>query len=421
MWKSRRFALLMLILSIFCFAAGVYSLFASRFESGDVYPPYSSLRSDPMGTKALYSALERIPGVAVRRNYSDWKKLHGAETEVVLLLGLVPGALTRTLKEESAALEQAAENGARLVLSFQPVKRRAVVKSGPPEPKKDGEEPAKQDDPESVDKTKDKPTGKSEKDDQYAPLDKKWQISPSTLTRQDNSEEEWGRAVLKSSGEGLPASIPHRSLSCFEIRGPSWRVVYEAQGKPVIVERSLGKGSVVLVAESYLFSNEAMRDQRHAALLSWVIGPNSVVVFDEYHHGVVESPGLMTFARKYRLHGFFGSLCLIGLLLVWQRNAPFAPAPAAATEDDEEPAGKDHLSGLIQLLRRNIPPDEVLKICCDEWRRSAGVETAELREKMARVEEVLASENAKSAKNRDVAGAYRTIAAILSRRGHAHE
>ena len=33
-----------------------------RFESGDVYPVYSSLRSDPLGTRAFYDSLEDLEG-----------------------------------------------------------------------------------------------------------------------------------------------------------------------------------------------------------------------------------------------------------------------------------------------------------------------------------------------------------------------
>ena len=39
------------------FVLGVLQLFRLRFEQGDVYPPYSTLRADPLGSMALY---ERI-------------------------------------------------------------------------------------------------------------------------------------------------------------------------------------------------------------------------------------------------------------------------------------------------------------------------------------------------------------------------
>ena len=38
-------------------AASLYQLFALRFEAGDIFPAGSSLRSDPLGSMALYQAL----------------------------------------------------------------------------------------------------------------------------------------------------------------------------------------------------------------------------------------------------------------------------------------------------------------------------------------------------------------------------
>ena len=42
---------------------------------GDVFPAYSSLRADPLGAKALYQALELLPGVSAQRHYRDVSKL----------------------------------------------------------------------------------------------------------------------------------------------------------------------------------------------------------------------------------------------------------------------------------------------------------------------------------------------------------
>ena len=43
------------------FVYGVIHLFALRFEAGDVYPEYSSLRADPLGLKGFYDALDELP------------------------------------------------------------------------------------------------------------------------------------------------------------------------------------------------------------------------------------------------------------------------------------------------------------------------------------------------------------------------
>ena len=75
MQKNNTIAAAGLVLLLLIFAAGVAHLFALRFESGDVYPAYSSLRSDPLGTKALYESLENIASLSVSRNYHLLKSL----------------------------------------------------------------------------------------------------------------------------------------------------------------------------------------------------------------------------------------------------------------------------------------------------------------------------------------------------------
>lgn len=68
-----------------CFLLILFHLVSNRFAVGDVYPSYSSLRSDPIGAKALYDSLE-ILHRGPRRTYiplSDFK----ASNATLLLLG----------------------------------------------------------------------------------------------------------------------------------------------------------------------------------------------------------------------------------------------------------------------------------------------------------------------------------------------
>jgi hypothetical protein len=71
--KTIRAILFVVIVSGFMF--GVLKLFLLRFEAGDVYPAYSSLRSDPLGSRAFYSSLENINDTAVGRNYRSLQTL----------------------------------------------------------------------------------------------------------------------------------------------------------------------------------------------------------------------------------------------------------------------------------------------------------------------------------------------------------
>src|SRR5439155_7184844 len=67
---KRHFPTIILALVAVIFAAGLLQLFRLRFAEGDVYPEYSSLRADPLGTMAYCESLEKIPGLTVRRDFS---------------------------------------------------------------------------------------------------------------------------------------------------------------------------------------------------------------------------------------------------------------------------------------------------------------------------------------------------------------
>src|SRR5436190_16731775 len=102
------------------FVLGLVHLFMLRFDAGDVYPEYSSLRADPLGTMALCESLERMPGLIVRHDFSAANQLpHGKETTYLHL-----GARTtdwRALDEELVKeIEGFVTSGGRLAISFFP-------------------------------------------------------------------------------------------------------------------------------------------------------------------------------------------------------------------------------------------------------------------------------------------------------------
>ena len=89
---KRNLPILTLLAGATIFVAGLIYLFLLRFETGDVYPPYSSLRSDPLGTMALCESLEKIPGVEVRRDLRDANVLPEERATTYLHLAAEVGA-----------------------------------------------------------------------------------------------------------------------------------------------------------------------------------------------------------------------------------------------------------------------------------------------------------------------------------------
>ncbi len=58
-----------LVVLLLALLLGVIQLFLLRFQAGDIYPAYSSLRSDPLGTRAFYESLAKFDHLNIQRNY----------------------------------------------------------------------------------------------------------------------------------------------------------------------------------------------------------------------------------------------------------------------------------------------------------------------------------------------------------------
>jgi hypothetical protein len=116
----KRAPLIILILCAVGFAFGLFELFKLRFELGDVYPEYSSLRSDPLGTMALCESLERIPGLTVTRDYTSNNRLPEEPRTTYLHLA-APSYEWQSLPPDLLQeIENFTTRGGRLAITFLP-------------------------------------------------------------------------------------------------------------------------------------------------------------------------------------------------------------------------------------------------------------------------------------------------------------
>src|SRR5436189_6446428 len=81
----KRLPLLVLLVVLAGFTFGLVQLFNLRFESGDNYPPYSSLRADPLGSKALYESLGHL--MPARRHLQPLSRLGDGRDATLIWLG----------------------------------------------------------------------------------------------------------------------------------------------------------------------------------------------------------------------------------------------------------------------------------------------------------------------------------------------
>ena len=109
---------------------------------------------------------------------------------------------------------------------------------------------------------------------------------------------------------------------------------------------------------------------RQAALLVWLMGEKTRIVFDEYHLGVSEQGGIMALARRFGLLPLIGAMLLLAGLYIWQQSIPLISAAGPGSNDQAVGVTHDSFSGLVNLLQRNIPANQLLKVCCQEWQKS---------------------------------------------------
>ena len=310
------------------FVVGVLYLFGVQFAAGDVYPEYSSLRSDPAGAKLLFDALARLPDTTATRNYLPLDSFdeNGA---AVVLLGLNADSFTAD-SELQLRVERLARKGNRVILAMGRMREPKVPRIGS--------------------------------------LYRNWEIKFGV---------DFGRA--------------HAHTLYFAV-ARDWRVLDRAGEKLLAIERGFDKGTVVLLAESDDFANQATVASDRLETVAEALGSYTRIVFDEQHFGISETGSIVGLARRFRLTGMALGLALFAALFLWRSSSGFPPPAAAAAVD--RLSGRTSHAGLLTLLRRHVPPGELAAACWREW-LSANRRNA-TGERIRRVEDIL-NDRAKTA------------------------
>jgi hypothetical protein len=424
----------LLLAAAFCY--GVARLFILRYEKGDVYPAYSSLRADPLGVKGIYDALDQLPGVDVQRNFRALPKLKPATPITLVYPGIAREAMWE--QRELAAFDSTVLSGSRAIFTFLPFdrppaaeeeKRAEEIERKKKEEKRSSEAKKKSREKKLGAKNKEADEKQKDGDRKKPPDGESDDEEPSQFTSFAAVAERWGvsfdylppapegkiydrRAIVADPQSGMERTISWHTAFCFKDLKPGWKTLYTCDGKPALIERRYGSGSIVLAADSFFLSNEAMRSERHPKLLSWLFDGPPMVVFDEEHHGVREDPGIATLARKYRLHGVVAGLVLIAILFVWKNSVRFIPAYEDSDGDGDFVAGKESSQGFVNLLHRTIRPADILDVCIAEWRKAFPHHDRE----RAIVGEFVVQEHARPARQRNPVATYASIANAIARR-----
>jgi hypothetical protein len=139
---KRYSALVFLLVLTAVFAFGIIKLFELRFEAGDVYPEYSTLRSDPLGTMAFYESLANLPGLTARRDFSISNHLPDGNKTTYFHLAASIEELQFISDQTFNDIEKFLNVGGRLVITMRP---ESSLPLPPREDKtlKDNNEPSK--------------------------------------------------------------------------------------------------------------------------------------------------------------------------------------------------------------------------------------------------------------------------------------
>ena len=403
MRRTSTVAALLAILLVLLWSIG--RLFALRFERGDVYPPYSTLRADPLGAKALADSLALMPGREVRRNYQPLVRLKPKEP--VVLAYVAVDYRVRWEEAELAEFERIISTGSRAVIAFdREVYRTAPQRLGGATPTP-GASPIPGAAPPpgpSPGKSKEELPGIA-----FGEVAKDWHFA-------FDIAQEVERRAMQGTAEptapsGLHENIPWHSALYFKSLGAEWKTLYACNNLPVVVERAFGDGSIVLCSDAYFLSNEGLTNSPAAEFLSHLFASRETIVFDEEHLGVSESSNIATLARRMRLDGVVLALAVVASLYVWKQSTSLLP-PRNDTPADHDVTGSDASEGFIKLLHRSVAPGALLESCVAAWARTRGRVVPD--EERAHIETVLRAHRGRRAK--DAPAAYRSIAEGLKRR-----
>jgi hypothetical protein len=252
--------LLALVLAGGVIYAALY-LFGLQFAAGEVYPEYSTLRTDPKGARLLYDSLAALPGITVERNYRALEFLpDGGVT--VFLLAIPAEDFGNDSEPYLRNMEESARRGNRMVAAL-------TLDPGAKLPK-------------------------------FAELTKRWNVSLA-----------------------LDEKVRHHSL--YFADAPGWTPLYRVGPKLLALERAIGKGSVVLFAGSDDFTNVSTVAADRLRIVTLAIGPNSHIIFDEQHLGIADSGSVVALARRFHLLGVGLGLAFCAALVLWRNGVDFPP------------------------------------------------------------------------------------------------
>ena len=112
---SRSWALALAAAAVFLW--GVIGLFNRQFASGELYPEFSTMRTDGMGARLLFDSLGKLPGITVERSFLPFEFLP-RDGATLVLLGMKPMQVDWNYALFLGPVERMAARGNRVVVAM---------------------------------------------------------------------------------------------------------------------------------------------------------------------------------------------------------------------------------------------------------------------------------------------------------------
>ncbi len=325
--------LMVFIGGLLLFALSVYILLPQSARSQDAFPGYSSHLPNPKGTKVLHNSIARIPGFEIQRNYRPYAELAGGPDKLLIMSGLSSWRQSlpfHILEEEHAAgLSGFVQSGGTILMAYTPWL-----------PSLEGADDESADEPEKEEPAE----GEDDQD--------------------DDEQDEPPRGILHAVAKGEMTSGEFKpfgwnSRYALDLPESGWHVHQYIGEHPAIASIPHGEGNLIVCADSYFISNEAMLEPP-LDFIQWMTGEKRVIIFDEWSKGVRDNRSILYLLRKHKLIGFLVSLVIAAVLLFWHNSSSVlekAVSPQASGVEQHE------TSATAALLRRDVPTSAVLDTC----------------------------------------------------------
>lgn len=349
---KRPLSWLLALVSLGLLALGLAWPLELAYERGRVFARGSSLRSDAEGTRALFLLLAET-GAAPQRLTRP-----APEAERGLLLAIAPEPRPAGVQAELLAW---VERGNTLVLA-------AGATSAAPRPRAE---------PTPTATPGDKDQDKKDADDGATPADRRRrrpQRAPAAVVQ--SLEAALGLTLTDDASGGVPASAPEGSPLAALLAGEpepraarafrAWpqraRVLLGTRQAPVLLELAWGGGRVLALSDASWLTNAGLPQGARLRVARHLVSPppGGVLLFDEYRHGLAESPGLAYVLARYGLLPAAFALLLFLGLVAWATTP--AEAPPSLPEDEAGEVRDSLVETRAGLYARTLRPTDALDL-----------------------------------------------------------